>query len=143
MAVESLGWPLLVKASAGGGGRGMRIVGGPSELAGAVDGARREAESAFGDGTVFLERYVREPRHIEVQVLADAYGDTVALFERECSIQRRHQKIIEEAPSPWSAPSCGPGWWRPPWPRPRRSATSTPARSSSSWTGTASPTSSR
>jgi propionyl-CoA carboxylase alpha chain len=104
VAVESLGWPLLVKASAGGGGRGMRVVWGPSELADAVDGARREAESAFGDGTVFLERYLREPRHIEVQVLADAYGDTVALFERECSIQRRHQKIVEEAPSSFVTP---------------------------------------
>ncbi len=104
VAVESLGWPLLVKASAGGGGRGMRVVWGPSELADAVDGARREAESAFGDGTVFLERYLREPRHIEVQVLADAYGDTVALFERECSIQRRHQKIVEEAPSSFVSP---------------------------------------
>jgi propionyl-CoA carboxylase alpha chain len=104
VAVESLGWPLLVKASAGGGGRGMRVVWGPSELADAVDGARREAESAFGDGTIFLERYLREPRHIEVQVLADAYGDTVALFERECSIQRRHQKIVEEAPSPFVTP---------------------------------------
>ena len=104
VAVEELGWPLLVKASAGGGGRGMRIVWGASDLAEAVIGARHEATSAFGDGTVFLERYLREPRHIEVQVLADAYGDTVALFERECSIQRRHQKIIEEAPSPFVTP---------------------------------------
>ena len=104
VAVESLGWPLLVKASAGGGGRGMRVVWGPSELADAVAGAQREATSAFGDGTVFLERYLREPRHIEVQILADVYGGTVALFERECSIQRRHQKIIEEAPSPFVTP---------------------------------------
>jgi propionyl-CoA carboxylase alpha chain len=102
--LDELGWPMLVKASSGGGGRGMRIVGGPVSLREAVASARREAESAFGDGTLFLERYVPDPRHIEVQVVADTHGTTVALFERECSIQRRHQKIVEEAPSPAVTP---------------------------------------
>ncbi len=97
---DASGFPLLVKASAGGGGRGMRIVRSPDELAAAFEGAQREALSAFGDGTVFLERYLERPRHVEVQVVADTWGNTVALFERDCSIQRRHQKVIEEAPSP-------------------------------------------
>ena len=97
---ETVGFPLLVKASAGGGGRGMRIVRSASELTEAVEGARREAGSAFGDDTVFLERYLEAPRHIEIQVFADTHGNAVSLFERECSIQRRHQKIVEEAPSP-------------------------------------------
>ncbi|GAA4374440.1 acetyl/propionyl/methylcrotonyl-CoA carboxylase subunit alpha [Agromyces bauzanensis] len=94
-----IGFPLLVKASAGGGGRGMRIVRELSELADAVGSAEREALSAFGDETVFLERYLVNPRHIEVQVFADEHGNVVSLFERECSIQRRHQKIVEESPS--------------------------------------------
>ena len=91
---------MLVKAAFGGGGRGMRIVRELGELADAVASARREAASAFGDGTVFLERYVDSPRHIEVQIFGDQRGTVVHLFERECSIQRRYQKIIEEAPSP-------------------------------------------
>ena len=96
----TVGYPLLVKASAGGGGRGMRIVRDPADLDEAVEGARREAGSAFGDDTVFLERYLDAPRHIEIQVFADTHGNVVSLFERECSIQRRHQKIVEESPSP-------------------------------------------
>jgi propionyl-CoA carboxylase alpha chain len=95
-----VGFPLLVKASAGGGGKGMRTVADPAGLAAAVEGAGREAQSAFGDGTVFLERFLERPRHVEIQVLADRHGHTVSLGERECSIQRRHQKVIEEAPSP-------------------------------------------
>jgi propionyl-CoA carboxylase alpha chain len=95
-----VGYPLLVKASAGGGGRGMRVVRRAPELSDAVQAARREAGGAFGDDTVFLERYLEAPRHIEIQVFADTHGNVVSLFERECSIQRRHQKIVEEAPSP-------------------------------------------
>ena len=97
---ERVGFPLLVKASAGGGGKGMRAVTTATELDGAVDAARREAEAAFGDPTVFIERLLERPRHIEIQLLADAHGATVSLGERECSIQRRHQKVVEEAPSP-------------------------------------------
>src|SRR3954453_1027506 len=103
-AAECIGYPLLVKAAYGGGGRGMRIVRAPGELTEAVAGARREAASAFGDGTVFLERFVERPRHVEVQVVGDTHGTVVHLFERECSIQRRYQKIVEEAPSPVVTP---------------------------------------
>ncbi len=99
-AAGEIGYPILLKASAGGGGKGMRIVDEAAELSEAIAAARREAESAFGDGTVFAEKYLEAPRHIEIQVFADNAGNTVSLFERECSIQRRHQKIIEEAPSP-------------------------------------------
>ena len=99
-AGEEIGFPVLVKAAYGGGGRGMRIVTSPDDIAAAVSSARREAASAFGNGTVFLERFVQSPRHIEVQILGDQAGTVVHLFERECSIQRRYQKIIEEAPSP-------------------------------------------
>jgi acetyl/propionyl-CoA carboxylase alpha subunit len=99
-AATSIGYPILVKASAGGGGKGMRIVRDPADLETGLTAAGREAKGAFGDNTLFLERYVDEPRHVEVQVLGDTHGSVVGLFERECSIQRRHQKIIEESPSP-------------------------------------------
>jgi acetyl-CoA/propionyl-CoA carboxylase biotin carboxyl carrier protein len=99
-AAEEVGYPLLVKPSAGGGGKGMRVVADQSELPGALVSARRESAAAFGDDTLFLERFVLQPRHIEVQVLADSYGNVVHFGERECSLQRRHQKVIEEAPSP-------------------------------------------
>ena len=143
VAVEELGWPLSSRRRPAEAVVGCGWCGGRSEPAEAIIGARREAEAAFGDGSVFLERYLPRSRHIEVQVLADAYGDTVALFERECSIQRRHQKMIEEAPSPAVTPQLGPAWWRRRWPPPARSAMSTPAPSSSSWTKQASPSSSR
>jgi acetyl/propionyl-CoA carboxylase alpha subunit len=97
---EELGFPLIVKAAAGGGGRGMRVVRSPEELDDALAGAEREAEAAFGDGRVFCERYVERPRHVEVQLLADSHGAAIQLGERECSIQRRHQKVLEESPSP-------------------------------------------
>ncbi|OGD30528.1 MAG: acetyl-CoA carboxylase biotin carboxylase subunit [Candidatus Aminicenantes bacterium RBG_13_63_10] len=97
---RKIGFPVMVKASAGGGGKGMRIVCGEDELRPALEAGRREAKSAFGDDSVYLEKYIEEPRHVEFQVLADGAGNTVHLFERECSIQRRHQKIIEESPSP-------------------------------------------
>jgi acetyl/propionyl-CoA carboxylase alpha subunit len=97
---EELGFPLLVKAAAGGGGRGMRIVRSAAELEDAVDAARREAKAAFGDDTVFCERYLERPRHVEIQLLGDGGGAAMALGERECSIQRRHQKVLEESPSP-------------------------------------------
>ena len=101
---KEIGFPVLIKAAAGGGGKGMRIVHEESEILEQVDRAVSEAKSAFGDGAVFIEKYVTSPRHIEVQILADHHGNTIHLNERECSIQRRHQKVVEEAPSPLMTP---------------------------------------
>ncbi len=98
---EKIGFPLMVKAAAGGGGKGMRIVREPDQLVSALASAHREAEAAFGDGTVYLEKLLEGARHIEFQILADEYGNTIHLGERECSIQRRHQKLFEESPSPF------------------------------------------
>jgi 3-methylcrotonyl-CoA carboxylase alpha subunit len=99
-AADRIGFPVLVKASAGGGGRGMRIVRSASELAAAITSAKREAKAAFGDDRLLIEKYVDNPRHIEVQIIGDSHGNLLSLFERECTLQRRHQKVIEEAPSP-------------------------------------------
>ena len=103
-AAARIGYPVLLKAAAGGGGKGMRRVERTEDLAAAFEACRREAQSAFGDGRVFLEKYVLEPHHIEFQILADTHGHVVHLYERDCSIQRRHQKIVEETPSPLMTP---------------------------------------
>jgi pyruvate carboxylase subunit A len=103
-AAERIGYPVIVKASAGGGGIGMQIVPDPAGLKGAIEKGMRTAKSAFGDATVFLEKYLVKPRHIEVQVLADSHGNRIHLYERECSIQRRHQKLVEESPCPIMTP---------------------------------------
>src|SRR5260221_1608485 len=99
-AADKIGFPVLVKASAGGGGRGMRIVRLAGELAAAIVSAKREAKAAFGDDRMLIEKFVENPRHIEVQIIGDSHGNLLSLFERECTLQRRHQKVIEEAPSP-------------------------------------------
>ena len=101
---EKIGYPVIVKASAGGGGRGMRIVNSPDEMSDMYNTARTEAKAAFTDDSVYMEKYLLEPRHIEVQILGDLYGNIIHLGERECSIQRRHQKLIEESPSPALTP---------------------------------------
>ncbi|MEO1627847.1 MAG: biotin carboxylase N-terminal domain-containing protein, partial [Bacteroidota bacterium] len=96
---DGIGYPILIKASAGGGGKGMRIVENRGEFTSQMERAISEAESAFGDGSVFIEKYVGSPRHIEIQIIADQHDNVLHLFERECSVQRRHQKVVEEAPS--------------------------------------------
>jgi acetyl-CoA carboxylase biotin carboxylase subunit len=101
---STIGYPILIKASAGGGGKGMRVVETPEEFEEQMDRAISEAQSAFGDGSVFIEKYITSPKHIEFQIIGDQHGNTIHLFDRECSIQRRHQKVIEEAPSPILTP---------------------------------------
>ncbi|HET6519874.1 MAG TPA: biotin carboxylase N-terminal domain-containing protein, partial [Geminicoccaceae bacterium] len=103
-AAEAIGWPVLLKAAAGGGGKAMRAVERRADFAAALEGAMREAAASFGDDRVLLEAYLTRPRHIEAQVFADAHGNVVHLFERDCSLQRRHQKIVEEAPAPGLTP---------------------------------------
>jgi 3-methylcrotonyl-CoA carboxylase alpha subunit len=103
-AAERIGYPILIKASAGGGGKGMRIVEHAADLEAAVGGAKREALASFGDNQILVEKYLTRPRHIEIQVFADTHGNAVSLFERDCSIQRRHQKVLEEAPAPGMQP---------------------------------------
>ena len=129
-----IGYPVMLKAAAGGGGKGMRLVGSARELQSALEAAQGEAQRAFGDGEVYLEKAILNPRHIEMQVLADEHGNTVYLGERECSIQRRHQKVLEEAPRRWSIPKCAGAWeksrceWR------KLPDTGMPGPSNFSWT---------
>jgi 3-methylcrotonyl-CoA carboxylase alpha subunit len=104
-AIDRIGLPALVKASAGGGGKGMRIVRAATEIPSSIQAARREAVAAFGDGTLYVERLLDRPRHVEVQIFADSHGNAVHVFERECSVQRRHQKVVEESPSPALTPA--------------------------------------
>ncbi len=105
-AAETIGFPVLIKAAAGGGGRGMKVANTPEQLDEAVRTAQTEAKAAFGDGSVYMERYLQTPRHIEIQVVADSFGAVVHLGERDCSLQRRHQKVLEEAPSPAISPEA-------------------------------------
>ena len=141
-----IGFPIMVKAAAGGGGRGMRLVESQDGLAAAISTARSEAENAFGSGELILEKAIVQPRHVEIQVFADTHGNVVHMGERDCSVQRRHQKVIEESPCPVMTPelraamgaaalvsshqSCVPPWAPPPWKRQRRLTIAALARSS-------------
>ena len=126
---KKIGYPIACKASGGGGGKGFRVAVSEDDLADAFEGAAREGEKFFSDPTVYLERYLEDPRHVEVQVLADSHGNVIHLGERDCSIQRRHQKLIEEAPGRTSTPRCASGSARSRPTRPRPSTTAAPARS--------------
>lgn len=142
-AAETVGFPSSSRRSPHGGGRGMRRVEAPAQLRESIEAASREAASAFGDPTVFLEKAVVDPRHIEVQILADGEGNVIHLFERDCSVQRRHQKVIELAPAPNLPPNCATASAPTPSASPAKSATATPAPWSSSSTATANTSSSR
>ncbi len=124
---EQIGYPVMIKASAGGGGKGMRIAYSKAEVAEGFARARSEAKSSFGDDRVFIEKFITDPRHIEIQVLGDKHGHVIYLGERECSIQRRNQKVIEEAPSRCSTPPRARRWASRRSRSPRRSATTAPA----------------
>ena len=142
-AAAEIGFPVFVKAVAGGGGRGMRLVDDPARLPAALEEAMREADAAFGDARVYLEQAVDQPRHIEVQILADAAGDVIHLYERDCSVQRRHQKVVELAPAPNLDPALRDQICADAVRSPGTSATPTPGRSSSCSARTAATCSSR
>jgi acetyl-CoA carboxylase biotin carboxylase subunit len=131
--VADIGYPVMIKAALGGGGKGMRLVPDETQLVGALRAARSEARSSFGDPAIYIEKYIPNPHHIEIQILADAHGQVIYLGERECSIQRRHQKVVEESPAPLMTGTCGPGWVRRRCARLRPHVIAMPGRWNSSW----------